>query len=749
MDPNSRSFKLLSLAQKGKVVLKDVTNKHSQPKNRLENKNFETEIESDDKNLQSAKENLLEEIQKTEELFTHGIDYTKICNVDEIENSFDNDLFSESTLVQTAKINKEIEQVEEENKISDTLNAAKATRNITRENLNTVVEEERMSISDEEVTINNTIQESTENSNESLDEEYQPPRKRAKRRLSNPKTWQYNVHKNNREKGIEYMGRKNNKFDVKKNKSELKIRCSCRQKVTKRVVAKMACYKLTEEERLKINTKFWNLTWSERKIYVSTMVLKKVPKRARDRKNIEVSQRTASYEYFLDENGQHLNVCKTMFCNTLGVSMRTISEWIRISKSSAAGTVCGQNEKERKSSRFAERKQDLLNFLTSLPKLESHYCRKSTQKLYLEPRFKTKSELYDVYKEDWCLQHKTEALSIATLSNMFEDLNLALFSPKKDECDVCVGFKTKNIEESIYTEHIAKKEEARTEKAEDKNSNNKVFTMDLQSVLLCPKSNVSALYYRTKLIVHNFTIFDLGTKDGYCYLWHEGEGELNANCFSSIICDFLCTKIIPQLESTQQIILFSDGCSAQNRNCTLANALLNLAVEKGVCIIQKYLEKGHTQMECDSVHSTIEQKLKGRTINVPADYVSLCKSARKNPKPYEVYYLDHTYFKDFSTLNLLKSIRPGHKVGDPTVNNLRALKYSPDGTTEFKIRHSEEFTTLPSRAQKNPQYLPIESLPVLYKDKLAIKKEKFEHLMFLKQFMEKDYHSFYDSLKHV
>lgn len=85
---------------------------------------------------------------------------------------------------------------------------------------------------------------------------------------------------------------------------------------------------------------------------------------------------------------------------------------------------------------------------------------------------------------------------------------------------------------------------------------------------------------------------------------------------------------------------------------------MSLALEKGVTIIQKYLEKGHTQMECDSMHSTIERKLKGKIINVPADCVAACKSARKNPKPYEVTYLSHDYFKNYSTLNLIKSIRP-------------------------------------------------------------------------------------------
>lgn len=34
-------------------------------------------------------------------------------------------------------------------------------------------------------------------------------------------------------------------------------------------------------------------------------------------------------------------------------------------------------------------------------------------------------------------------------------------------------------------------------------------------------------------------------------------------------------------------------------------------------------------MEVDSVHATIEKKLKDQIINVPADYVTICQEARK------------------------------------------------------------------------------------------------------------------------
>lgn len=53
-------------------------------------------------------------------------------------------------------------------------------------------------------------------------------------------------------------------------------------------------------------------------------------------------------------------------------------------------------------------------------------------------------------------------------------------------------------------------------------------------------------------------------------------------------------------------------------------------------------------MECDSVHSSIERKLKNREIHLPSDYVTITKEARKEPKQFK----QTTIF--FKTLQLLK-----------------------------------------------------------------------------------------------
>lgn len=56
------------------------------------------------------------------------------------------------------------------------------------------------------------------------------------------------------------------------------------------------------------------------------------------------------------------------------------------------------------------------------------------------------------------------------------------------------------------------------------------------------------------------------------------------------------------------IFLYSDGCGAQIHNSTLSNALLKLSVENNVCIIKKYLEKGHMHMECDSSIQPLKER---------------------------------------------------------------------------------------------------------------------------------------------
>jgi hypothetical protein len=101
------------------------------------------------------------------------------------------------------------------------------------------------------------------------------------------------------------------------------------------------------------------------------------------------------------------------------------------------------------------------------------------------------------------------------------------------------------------------------------------------------------------------------------------------------------------------VIVFSDGCGYQNRNSILTscNTLCHISKKLGIEIC----------------------------VHVPQNYVDSLASARPS-HPYTVYYVDNVFFRKYSELSFYSSIRPGSKVGDPEVTDLRVLHCNPDGT---------------------------------------------------------------------
>ncbi|KAF2888825.1 hypothetical protein ILUMI_17348, partial [Ignelater luminosus] len=88
---------------------------------------------------------------------------------------------------------------------------------------------------------------------------------------------------------------------------------------------------------------------------------------------------------------------------------------------------------------------------------------------------------------------------------------------------------------------------------------------------------------------------------------------------------------------------------------------------------QLYLEKGHTMMECDSVHATLE-KYFIPPINAPSDYIA----QMRNVVPFKIH-----------------SLRSGKKAGEPVVTDIRALEYRNNWEILFKLRHTGAFQFLP------------------------------------------------------
>jgi len=462
-----------------------------------------------------------------------------------------------------------------------------------------------------------------------------------------------------------------------------------------------------------------------------------------NRPKVEDSRRHCSIRYHLKKDNERLEVCREMFLGTLCLGEWSVRRWVLDSTDG----MHPRNAPTKTTSRHTEtmeKRESIRKFLGDLPKLPSHYCRATTSKEYLEPNFQSVAEVYRLFKEQ---RVEDVVPSRQFFAEEFHKMNLGLFMPKKDQCDKCSAYKVGNMPKEDYDEHILRKEEARMAKNQDKKRAEEgqchVLTMDVQAVQLLPYLQASALYFNQKLAVHNFTLYNLGNDDVVCYVWHEGEGEVNANIFTSCVSNYLENEI----NCDKKVIIYSDGCGSQNRNVTLANALSALAKKKGITITQKYLEKGHTQMECDSMHSVIERRKKHRDLHSPAQYVQLIKEARLKT-PYKVYYVQHDFFKDYSNLRTYSSIRPGRKLGDPTVAALRCITYLPSGEILWKLRHTDESQLLLQPRRSTVHGCDDADIKPLYSSALRIKSDKYKDLQSLKTVIMPDFHSFYDGLSH-
>nr|CAH7738743.1 unnamed protein product [Callosobruchus chinensis]CAH7745920.1 unnamed protein product [Callosobruchus chinensis] len=566
--------------------------------------------------------------------------------------------------------------------------------------------------------------------------------KRAKKGQSDSSKWRRNRAKALRKTGKEYEGKKKvaNGYGYEiVGRNGRKMGEICDSKKCMQSKAKRQCGKITEEQRQELFNKFWlEMDWNQRKTFVATLVNKGPVVQKTTKKK---SRRQLSLSYHLKINDNILPVCKKMFTSTLSLGEWSVLNWVK--NSHGSGIVSQTSSFPNKAKIVNTQKRSIIKtFLEKLPKLPSHYCRASTSKMYLENVFNSYSEVYELYLKE---TDKELICSKPVFMSEMKILNIDIFQPRKDQCDLCFGFKQGNVSNDTYQQHLIDKNRAREEKSLDKEKalSGEVctYTMDVQAVQLVPYLPAGMIYFKQKLACHNFTIYSLADNKVVCYVWHEGEGGLDANCFASCLTDYLHTEIKEE-EKQKTKIFYSDGCCAQNRNYLLSNALFHYSKTNNVDIIQKYLIKGHSQMECDSVHSTIESAKKNKEIHSPSNYVHIIKQARKCPKePYKVKYVDYSFFKSYDEIKYFSSIRPGLKKGDPCVTDLRALKYSTDGVS-YKLNFDHDWTALPKRINWT-----VGAVKPLYDAPIPLKGDKYDHLQALKSVIDKDYHGFYDSLR--
>lgn len=517
--------------------------------------------------------------------------------------------------------------------------------------------------------------------------------------------------------------------------------------------------KLNEVQRTKIFREYWDLKDLEKqREFISSNLTPVTPRYKYSNKQ---EPRKPNNAYYFLVAGKQIRVCKYFFMATLAINHKVITTVLKKQIQCESGKVLEKDKRGHHGNHQKisdDIKNSIRRHISSIPRIESHYCRSNSKKEYIEGS-KTMADLHRDYLE-MCRQHNVPSGNYLMYYKIFnEEFNLAFHLPKKDQCEVCLKYRSSTEEEKLtmdekFNRHVNEKDLCRQEKELDKNSDDRtrVIVYDLQAVLPCPIGEASSFYYVSKLNVFNFTMYDIKCHEGTCFLWHEGEAQRGSNEIGSCVLKFL--QNICDNQEDLDIVFYSDNCAGQNKNkfilALYMYVLYNLPIKS---ITHKFFIPGHGQSEGDSVHSMIEKQIKqykkSSPIYVPDQYGCIIRAAKKTGNPYKVHEISFNDIFDLKALcaDLFLNIPKNVKLSDLRVimlnrQNPNILFYK----TSFAQRDFNQAAIINARRNVD---IKNTTLKKIYTRKVGISDAKKKGLLSLiekKQCVPMYYLHFYKSL---
>lgn len=580
----------------------------------------------------------------------------------------------------------------------------------------------------------------------------------GKKRKSFPLQWKRTKEKLNFNAGKECKKRNGNIRKAKSVKKPCSFKCRLR------------CFEnISTIQREEIFQKFWNLGDKIRQWQFILNNSKTLDKKTQtiNAKNPRNCHRQYFFSFKNEENCVvEKRVCCEMFINTLDINKQVIqTAHNKLNSGLGAVSPDKRGRHVRALNHLSEQRKELIrNHINSIPLVDSHYCREKSSRKYMSQELNIK-KLYLLFQEKLAEDQIKIEITERQYRDVFNnDFNIAFQMPQKDQCDVCTAFHNSEYSSGKslleHQKHLYRKDKARHLKEEGKTtakeSKGKILALvyDFEKQLNTPCGIESrSFYYFRQYLTYNFTIYDLATKDAYCYVWHESIGKKGANEVASCISHFLSTK---DMRDVEEIYFYSDNCPSQNKNRIVFAFYAQIAKKFQINVNHIYLEKGHTQNEGDSVHSVIERAKKGKKIFVPSQWYSLIHCAKRTGNPYNVIEMEQRNFYNFRTIMEKFSWElncSAEKVFYNQIRLLKILKDSPE-IIRYKYEFEEDFKNINLLQKKGRKKPPSEALLLLipehlYSSQIPIPDLKFKDLktMCEKKLIPEMYHDFYMNLK--
>lgn len=471
----------------------------------------------------------------------------------------------------------------------------------------------------------------------------------------------------------------------------------------------------------------------------------------------EHKNRQIVVSYRVTYNGEDVKVCKKMFEHIHGISRGKVDMLIVKKRSSSTGFVQPSSSgRHTPHNARPEEREKAIKHIESFPKYQSHYSRSHTSKLYLAPNLNIR-KMYGLYQDR---SITATPISYPVYAKLFRGLGYKFKCPSIDTCKTCDHLQNtiksakcdeermKLVDEKDL--HLKLADDAYKQKRTDiemakQSRTEKVLVFDMQQNLPTPVLTTNVVYYKRQLWTYNLTVRNCTDNSTKCYMWHEGISDRGADQVAS--CLTKCIESLPN--TTTKVTLYSDSCPGQNKNNIVAAALSFLVHNSpNIQVIEhKFLEVGHTRMECDADHARIERAKKSTSIElrIPHDWYQFVRTVPGKNK-FEVIEMKKEDFIAYSSLFSSIFIKRNMTTeGNPTRwHDIKVLSYSKDlGIINIKYSHSTSEhcqLNIKRRGQRDPTLQPVHCGP------RPIQAEKKKDLLDLLKYLDPVYHQFYKDL---
>lgn len=267
-------------------------------------------------------------------------------------------------------------------------------------------------------------------------------------------------------------------------------------------------------------------------------------------------------------------VCQKTFLNILHISTHRIRRVAKVFKTTG-GVVKETRGGDHTSQKYAPKKEAVKRFIESFHCLESHYCRSSVERKYLDSSLNIR-KMWKMYCEKSSPEEQVKESYFRDVFN--SNYNIGFGSPRTDVCSRCTeldekiksekDMRAKNtfiIEKRVHT----LKSRAFYQLLREEKEGMVTLSFDCQKNQVLPKVPDQIAYYSRQLYIYNFAIVKLQpdkrlNKDTVSlYYWTEDEFRKGANEICSAVYHRLNHL---DLTGIHTIRLVADGCGAQNKN---------------------------------------------------------------------------------------------------------------------------------------------------------------------------------------